>query len=101
MSKFDEKKGGQPLTFNRPMAKEDGMAKVILKIEAQLKRSDMRKLNPHLRQKGLTIRQAIERGFKKRVPAVALNAAAYLAAVEGVGVNLDRSPYVGKRKWTE
>jgi len=64
------------------------MAKVNLTVQAQLRPTDMRKLNPHLRRKGLTIQQAIEKGLKKRIPMLGLNTAVFLAAIEGVGVDL-------------
>jgi len=66
------------------------MAKVNLKVEAQLTPGQMRKLNPPLKRKGLTIQEAVEKGLGKRIPAVYLNTTAYLAAIEGIGINLDK-----------
>jgi hypothetical protein len=75
------------MTFGR---KEDNMAKVDLKIQTHLTAAQMRQLNPHLRRKGLTIQQAVDRGFKERIPAMFLTLAAFLSAIEGIGIKLDR-----------
>ena len=64
------------------------MAKVNLRVEARLTAAQMRKLNPHLRQKRLTIQEAVEKGLKKRIPMLGLNTAVFLAAMEGLGVDL-------------
>lgn len=66
------------------------MAKVNLTVQAQIRPADMRKLNPHLKAKGLTIQEAVERGLKERIPIMNLNTTAFLAAIEGVGVKLDK-----------
>ena len=62
------------------------MAKVNLKIQAELSVAEMRRLNPHLKRKGLTIQEAIEKGLKGRIPGMYVNMAAFLAAIEGVGL---------------
>ena len=65
------------------------MAKVNVTVQAELSRSQMRKLNPHLRKKSLTTQEAVDRGLGARVPAMSINRTAFLAALEGVGIKLE------------
>ncbi len=67
------------------------MPNVTLKVEAHLTPGQMRKLNPHLKRKRLTVQQAIERGLKKKIPMSYLNMAMFLAALEAVGLSLDNN----------
>ena len=62
------------------------MAKVNLRVEAELTAAQMKGLNPHLKRKGLTIQQAVEKGLKEKIPTMYLNVTAYLAAIDGVGL---------------
>jgi len=64
------------------------MARVSLKVDAWLRPADMRKLNPHLRRKQLTVQEAVEKGLKEEIPTKYLNVTAFLAAIEGVGLKL-------------
>ncbi len=73
------------------------MAKVNLTVVAQLTRSEMRKLNPHLRQKRLTIQEAVEKGLKNRIPTMYINVTAFLAAIEGLGIDLSK-PTTNERR---
>lgn len=50
----------------------------------------MRKLNPHLRRKKLTIQEAIQKGMKKNVPISYSHLTVFMAALEGVGIRLDK-----------
>lgn len=61
------------------------MAKVNLTVQTQLSAAIMRKLNPHLKAKGLTVQEAVEKGLKKRIPTMYLTLTAFLAATEGLG----------------
>ncbi len=74
------------------------MAKVTLKVVAKLTPAQIRRLNPHLKRKGLTIEKAINRGLKKRIPLMYLNATAFLAAIEGFGLSFSNKRGGGKVK---
>ncbi len=65
------------------------MAKVNLEVRAHLTPIQMRRLNPYLKRKGLTIQQAVDIGLRERIPAMYLDLTVYLAAIEGL-VGLDR-----------
>ena len=67
------------------------MARLNLEMKIKLTASQMRKLNPRLKRKGLTIQLAVERGLEKRIPALYLNMAVFLAAIEGMGLSLEKS----------
>jgi hypothetical protein len=67
--------------------------KVSLNIEAELDRSEMRKLNPWLKKKGLTIQEAVRKGLKDDIPRKYLNLSAWLAAISGVGADRNRKSY--------
>lgn len=62
------------------------MAKVNLRVEVDLTRGVMRKLNPHLKRKGLTIQEAVEKGMNKRTPWMYAKLTVVLAAIQGVGL---------------
>lgn len=64
------------------------MAKVNLTVQGELTAGQMRELNPHLRRKGLTLQEAVEKGLKRYISTEYLNMTVFLAAIEGVGVKL-------------
>jgi hypothetical protein len=64
------------------------MAKMNLIVQARLTAAQMRKLNPALKEKGLTLQEAVQRGLKGRIPAMYLDLTTFLAAMAGVGMEV-------------
>jgi hypothetical protein len=64
---------------------------INLNLIVHLTPTQMRKLNPYLKKKKLTIQQAVERGIEKRIPTLYLNTGIFLAAIEGIGLSLEKS----------